>query len=235
MAVVRQEKNLVNEILTASGANITRLDTGQFSGTVTYWFEVVAKVASGTLTVGLHNETSNISTLTFTETSYTRKRVQFTGEIANCTVTLSGGTTPMVKAARIIVLQDTGANPLTKTETEISVGSRMSNTSTTYVALTNPKYYYHDASKWDGTVAAFFESVATSSSTKTASPVKLQRQTTPPNNWTDWTDVVTNDHLTTTPGRIRTAFTLTDTLSLVMTSCGGTSMVIVLRLTLTIF
>jgi len=128
---LRQEINIIDHIATAAGddPSIVQLDTTKYSGTATYYFEVVAQVASGTLTVALErNGTSTQdSTITVTETAFTRKRsvTAFTPPAGTTeyNINLANGTTPQVKSARILVFQDIGKAALTGTQTQFEIGN----------------------------------------------------------------------------------------------------------------
>ena len=156
---LRQEINIIDHIATASGddPSLIQLDTTKYSGTVTYYFEVVAKVSSGTLTVALErNGTSTQdSTISVTETSFTRKRsVSFTPPAGTTeyNINLANGTSPEVKAARIIVFQNIGKAALTSTQTQIELGNyEVAKSNTTDAALNSPKYWNYTEANWDGT------------------------------------------------------------------------------------
>ncbi len=159
-ASVRQEINIINGIVSAAGDDsaIVTLDTTGYSG-ATYYFEVVGKVDSGTLTTTLQrvNTATSDATISVTGTSYARSRSSSFSPPAGVTrynINLSGGTNPMIKAARIIVIQSS----LTATETQIEIGNRETGKSnTSNAALTNPKYWKYDSTKWDGTMTAYAE------------------------------------------------------------------------------
>ena len=78
MPGIRQEINIIDTVVSATGADkaIVQLDTTQYSGPVTYYFETVAKVASGTLTLTLRRKgtSTDDATNSVTATSYTRQR-----------------------------------------------------------------------------------------------------------------------------------------------------------------
>ena len=157
--VIRREINIIDHIATASGddPSLVLLDTDNYSGTKTYYFEVVAKVSSGTLTVALERSgtATQDTTVTVTETDFTRKRgTAFTppaGE-TEYNINLSGGTSPEVKSARIIVIQNVGEEPMTATEAQIELGNyEVGKSNTTAAALNYPKYWKYDDDNWDGT------------------------------------------------------------------------------------
>src|SRR5690348_10135011 len=103
---IRQEVNLIDAVVTAAGDHnaLVQLDPTKYNGTVTAYLEVVAKVASGTLTVALQavGSASNTASCSVTSTSYSRVRSSSFSLPASATeyqVNLSGGTTPSVQAA----------------------------------------------------------------------------------------------------------------------------------------
>ncbi|MBI1998887.1 MAG: hypothetical protein HYS73_00950 [Parcubacteria group bacterium] len=152
---IRQEINIIDAIVTASGDDsaIIQLDTTQYSG-ATYYFETVAQVDSGTLTVALErvDTATQDATISVTATAYFRQRTVFTPPAATQTeynINLANGTAPKVKAARIIIAQS--ADPLSLTQTQIEIGNaETGKTNTATEALTSPKYWFYDSSLWDG-------------------------------------------------------------------------------------
>ena len=153
---IRQEINFTNRIISADSSAIVAMDASDYNG-ATFYFEVVAKVASGTLTVGCWDVTlgSNKTTVSVTDTSYTVYRsASFTPTAGARTyiVDVSGGTTLLIKSARIIILQD--AEAITATQTQIEMGDYEVNTSlaaTTILPIAEPKYWKYESAKWDPT------------------------------------------------------------------------------------
>lgn len=163
---IRQEINIVDALVSTSGDNeaLIELDTSMYSGTVAYYFEVVGKVDSGTLTVALERSGTSTqdATIAFTETSFTRKRsTAFTppGGATEYNINLASGTNPQVKSARIIIIQTIPeTSTLTSTQTQIEIGNLETTKSNTAPApLNSPKYWYFDENKWDGAVTAVAE------------------------------------------------------------------------------
>jgi hypothetical protein len=115
----------------------------------------------------------------------------------------AGSTAATIKFARIIIIQDTGSNPLTSCETQIEIGSQSAVTAITIPTgatasnQTNPKYWYYDSAKWDGTLAFYFEAVAGTPTSKSAATVQLQVADGTGDGFTGWSNV-TNGTLTTT-------------------------------------
>ena len=160
---IRQEINIIDQIVTTSGDHpaIVQLDTTKYNGTVTYYFEVVGQVASGTLTAALEriNTSTQDATVTITETSPTRKRsTAFTPPAGQTeyNLNLSGGTSPSVKSAKIIVIQSNVG--ITSTQSQIEIGNHETNkTNTTDSALTSPKYWTYTSTNWNPTPEFYAE------------------------------------------------------------------------------
>ena len=153
---IRQEINFINRIISADSSAIVAMDASDYNG-ATFYFEVVAKVASGTLTVGCWDVAlgSNKTTVSVTATSYTIYRsTAFTPTAGARTyiVDVSGGTTPLIKSARIVILQD--AEAITATQTQIEMGDYEVNTSLTAITILPidfPKYWKYESAKWTPT------------------------------------------------------------------------------------
>lgn len=176
----RQEINIIDATVTATGdhAAIVRLDTNAYTG-ATFYFETVANVVSGTLTVALERAgtATQDSTISVTATSYTRQRsTAFTppSGVTYYNINLdTGASGPSVQAARIIILQS--ADPLTLTQTQIEIGNEETGkTNTATAALSNPKYWKYTASLWDGSptfsAQASFKHIQVASSTTYSTP-----------------------------------------------------------------
>lgn len=159
---VRQEINIICDVITADSEGRVQLDASMYSGSVTFYFEVVAKVAGSTLTVGLWDvgDAGNEVTLSFTETSFTRKRSSsFIPSAGTRTyyVDVSGGTSPEVKSARIIILQDcTSDGDLYYTASYFEVGNDELTTATSQGPMTYPKYWKYESAKWEGNELFYF-------------------------------------------------------------------------------
>lgn len=172
---MRQEINILDEYLGAptaayaTSSAIINLDTTEYSGTVSYYLEVVASSSSALFTnFYLRNLAGQtIATLNPSlTTSYNLYRsASFTPTAgANDYVLVVGnesGATKGVKAARIVILQSfagTANSAATSTETHIEIGN-----SETYASaqatttFASPKYWYYDSTKWDGTTTFYAE------------------------------------------------------------------------------
>lgn len=151
---IRQEVNLINGIVNTGGtdAAIVNLDTTKYNGAA-YYFEVIAKVTSGTTTINLSTGNTNTVGIGVSDTSFVRVRQAFTPESGSFDYRLNlvNGTSPQVKAARVVIIQN--AAYLTDTQTQIEIGNlEIGLTMGTTQPLNSPKYWKYDSSLWDGTV-----------------------------------------------------------------------------------
>ncbi|TSD02457.1 MAG: Uncharacterized protein Athens071424_53 [Parcubacteria group bacterium Athens0714_24] len=219
MAIIRQEINILCGTMTAdedSSAQI-QIDTTQYSGSCLYYFEVVGKRASGTCTVTLHDAAHTVmATCSVTGTADALVRSSSftpTSGAAVYHVNVAGGsTTPVIKAARIVIIQT--STPITATETQIEIGSAFNTISTTGGAPTKPKYWKYTSANWDGTLTVYFEAVLYSPSSKSNASVILQVADGTGDGFTGWADVTNGTVSTsaTTATRVRgtSAITLVD-------------------------
>src|SRR3989338_2477892 len=160
---VRQEINITDAYLgAASGSHATssaivNIDTTKYSD-ATYYFEAVASTTSSfAATIYLKNATTfatvatiNIPTNT---TTYTRLRSDaFTPTTGAADYVVVMGNEAVHKGAiatRVVILQAS----LTRTQTQIEIGNHETGkTNTATAALSQPKYWYFDSTKWDGTL-----------------------------------------------------------------------------------
>ncbi len=136
---------LIDASITASSSNLVVIASTDYPNG-TFYFEIVGKVTSGTMTVSLRRNgtTTDDATLSFTETAFTRKRVSFTAGGFSYFIFISGGTGPVVNIGRVPILQSNSTTP-TKTRCNFSVGNQeLSKNNTAAAALTNPKYLTWD-------------------------------------------------------------------------------------------
>lgn len=108
----------------------------------------VVEVSTNSTSYGRFRSGAGGNTCAFTTTQLS------TGDYTIRAKTSSG--TASVKSARIIIVQ-TSATTLTDTQAQIEVGNNQTTTGTSMGALTNPKYYRYDNSKFSGTKNAYFE------------------------------------------------------------------------------
>lgn len=228
---VRQEINLLNAVITASQSGArAQIDTTQFlAGTVAYYFEIVAKIASGTSTVTLRRNgtTTDDATISLTgSTTYIRFRSSsFTPPAGQTSyfINISGGTTPSIIAARVVVLvsDTTGIYGM---ETQIEIGNEeLAKTNTTAAALNNPKYFKYNAADWDGTITAYAEVVWSYTGTGNGT-IKIQKDGGSDNfTFADDTTIVSASSAAS-PTRTRVALTLTDGRNYRITTVDSSSM-----------
>ncbi len=173
---IRQEVNITNRYMEAasgayaSSSAIARINPSKYSGTSTYYFEVVAStsvsiasnvylkttagvtVATAVIPLGTTNPTLIRSTAFTPNSSATDYMVVIGNE---------SGATKSIKASRVVILQSfagTTDSAATSTQTQIEIGSYQtySNAQAT-TTFSAPKYWYYDSSKWDGTTTFYAE------------------------------------------------------------------------------
>jgi|GEM_PF-1440695 len=202
---VRQEVNIIDGTYSASGDSneIIRIDTTKYGGTLTYKFEIVAKVTSGTGTVTLHDSSNNIhATITVSGTTFAKlTEVCSTAPTTDTYhINLSGGTGLTVQAARLIILDDFGDGAdIDLIETQIEVGNNETGkTNTSSSPLSYPKYWQYTATNWAGN-NTFLAEVSYKVVTTGSVTVTLQKDAA--GDLSTWSDVVTivNAQTQTTP------------------------------------
>src|SRR3989304_106528 len=211
---IRQEINILDTTLTTnttSGVTTSvQLDTSKYNGTVTYYFEALAKNTnvSSSRTVLLSGGVTNPSlTIPANTTSYTLFRTTFTPDSTLNEYFVNGGEASgsdvTVKAARIIIIQN--ATPITKTETQIEIGNESNTLTTTDTPLTNPKYWKYTAANWNGTITAYFEGVFKTGTSKSAATMTLQVADGTGDGFTGWANVTDGavTTITTQTARVR--------------------------------
>jgi hypothetical protein len=220
-ATIRQEINIIDTSVTAGSGTTTtdvaivQLDTTQYSGTVTYYFEVVGcnTTGSGSCTYRLRRKgtTTDDSTVSFSTATNTLTRTRSTAFTppAGQTEYILAVTAPSLSAAkcvsaRIIVTQ-TDATSITSTETQIEIGNFETQSNASNIALASPKYWKYDSAKWDGTITAYAEVVYKRDSTMSSTSWFLQKSTDL-SSWSADTTLVSAS-TTTTVTRTRVAFT----------------------------
>ena len=218
---IRQEINIIDAVITATSTGaIVQLDTTQYTAP-TYYFEVVAKVTSGTGQVSLTRyiqsngvATTTDKTIAVTATSYTRVRSTSFSPVAgqtNYVVGVSGGVGTTVIAARIIIL-DTSTT-ITATETQIEIGAEATGlTATSTTALISPKYWKYNSANWD--TSTIFYGEASYKSTSGSTTVVLQEDNGSFASWDDIALIVNQGTATSTGTRGRSSsFTPTNGLN----------------------
>lgn len=214
-AQIRQEINITDAILTSTGGTraiskeVVQMDTTQYNGTVTYYFEVLARATNTTnalaelLNSGGTAQTS-VSITTADSTYRLYRSASFTPSAATqdyeTAIGSTVGSTVDVKASRIIVIQN--ATTLTNTETQIEIGNASATTTTTDTALTNPKYWQYTGANWNGTITAYFESTFLTGTSKSAATMTLQTSSDPITAPT-WSNVASSAVTTTSTTAVR--------------------------------
>jgi hypothetical protein len=178
---VRQEVNLIDNIygsLNSGGVHtppIAFVDPSMYSGTVTAYFEVVAKnLDVGAREIELYMDDQpnaqlngssekalwiNGSTTAWTRlrsTSFTLSTTNFYKYLYIQTST-GGDNNIQVKSARIIILQNCGTDDLYYTVSQFEIGNdELTTTETANQPLTYPKYWKYESAKWEGNELFYF-------------------------------------------------------------------------------
>lgn len=217
---IRQEINLLDATYSKTDSIITsdefsQLDASKYSGTVSYYFEVVGSASSGSsgnIHLRRHGTTTDDATIAISNlgTSSTRYRsAAFTApgsptEYSVHADAAGSGKTLTLKAARIIIIQT--SSPMTSTETQLEIGSyAIAQTNTDERALPSPKYWTYKAGAWDNN-PTFYAEVSYKTLNSTAA-VWLQEDDGAYGAWNDKIVIAQDD---TSPVRTRTAFTPVD-------------------------
>lgn len=211
---IRQEINILDGTLAVSSTSnaIVQLNTAQYSGTVSYYFEVVT---------GSSSASTDTVTLTRKGTSTNDASISLAGTGANTRVRSSSfappsstqteyvvksGANHTIKAARIIVVQT--SKPMTYTETQIEIGDQetgLTNTNSSTAQLNSPKYWTYTSANWDGATSFYAEATKTQSSNQTQVTLVLEGDDGTFNNWGEVARIVNHD-TTLTATRFRTSF-----------------------------
>lgn len=180
-----------------------------YDATVTVFFEAVLSSSAGTATLELFDSAStSITTVTTTSTTPVRVRSAdiFSSLVDGRTFRIrlkstGTGDTATLYAARLIITQN---GTITKTETVFSFGQSDTTTNTSYEDDGNKLQYYYDSSKFDGTIAMYFEAYI---SNQTAGQIAYAQLSDAANNAVASSEVTNN---TTTDTAVRSgAITLT--------------------------
>src|SRR3990167_4179672 len=222
-AQIREEKNILDHNIEAAAADttsneITPLDTTQYNGTVTYYFEVLcSKTAGDSVTISLRRSGTSTDDATIASASIPTtlglvRSAAFTPPAGATSyrvfVDYTSGTGAVVKAARIVIIQN--ATTLTNTETQIEIGNyNLARTAEVATILVNPKYWKYDASKWDGTKTFYAEAVYDSGDMDTISVFIYESADILAPSWASVATIVSAAE-TTVATRTRVAFTPVD-------------------------
>ena len=211
MAQIRQE-------ITVAGTggilgSIAQLDTTQYSGTVTYYFEAVmsGQGIGGDVVLRRFGTTTDDATITYLAADVNKRRrsSSFTPPAGQTQYIIAIPTgSGALKAGRIIIIQN--GSPITSTETQIEIGSReVSRTNTASTPLTYPQYWLYTAANWSGTKVFYGETTYSVATSKLTCTIKLQEDDGSFGSWADKVTIV-NAGNSTAYARIRATFTPTD-------------------------
>lgn len=215
--IIRQEINIIDGVA-GGGSGIVlgadgyvQLDTTQYVNP-TYYFETNISTSAGGSTITLRRLGTTTDDASVSGTPAILVRSSSFSPPAGQTVygIFSSNTTVRVSAARIIVIDNTST--LTKTETQIEVGNKVTNLGNTTPAavITNPKYWTYTSANWDATVTFYAEVTYSTSTTQTAT-ISLQEDDGSFGGWAD-IKVIVSAVSNTSPTRTRsTSFTPTAT------------------------
>lgn len=210
---IRHEINIFNRprSLSAGDYETVLLDTTKYSGTCTFYLEVY--VTSATTTCSLRRAGTSTDDVTISSASAGTlvRSSSFTPPTGTTAYICYNTGTGFVKAARIIIIQDTGSAPLTASESQIEIGNyETGKSNTTIAALTAPKYYKHTAANWNGTLTSYSEVVYVGTGSMYLQTFRLQKSLDL-STWTDVVTIVNAAATSTTMARTRSAsFTLED-------------------------
>lgn len=228
MAKLRHEINILGAVLdnTASSGSpaLVQIDTTKYSGSVSYYFEIVYKNTSAStddtltlkdLTGGDVDVTGSSITMLKNTSTYTRARssamtlTSGAREYHTSRITVAAAT---VASAKVIVIQDTGSDPVTSTESQFEIGGQQSSLSLSVVPLTNPKYWTYTAADWDGTKTFYAEVCYIADSNMSPVTVRLEEDNGSFASWTTKVTIVNGGTYTAfnPASRVRVAFTPTD-------------------------
>lgn len=211
------------------GNEIVQLDTTQYSGTVTYYFEIVASSGTTATNVTLRRlgtATDDATIPVTTSSGKTRYRsAAFTPPAGQTEYFVSkssnNSNSAAVVAARIIMIQN--STTLTSTETQIEIGNNeTAKINTVAAALTNAKYWTYTAANWDGTLS-FYTEVVWATSAKNTTTITLQEDDGSFASWTDKVTIVSAGTGTVTRTRVAFGFSPTDGRHYRISALGSTS------------
>ena len=212
-AQIRTELNILDHALVGAltSNEFVQLDTTQYNGTVTYYFEIVAAISSGSAAVTLRDkgDSSDDASITVTGATQTLYRsTAFTPTAGQTNYAVVSAANITVKSARIIVIQN--ATTLTNTETQIEIGNyNLDRTTESAIALVNPKYWLYTAANWDGTKTFYAEAVYNSGDMDTITVGIYESSSITAPSWSLNATIV-SAATTTVPTRTRVAFTPVD-------------------------
>lgn len=149
---------------TNNALGLVYFNSSEYSGATVY-FEAIARCdacsgGNAQMSVSLYSASGASQQTLFTSSStYTRLRsgsiVIPEGEYTVRFKLDADSGTAYLKAARLVIVQN--SNPITDTVTHIELGGYDSTTNTSATSLTSPKYYRYDDQVYSGNVSSYFE------------------------------------------------------------------------------
>lgn len=224
MAKIRHEINLLNSSVAGSTSPVNASERisftrSRFNGNLTIFFEIVANNTSSSL-VGSVRLANNNTTITEVPTisvpistsSYTIYRSDANQLPDNNDIhvqILSNSTGTTVSAARIVIIQDTGADPIIKSEDQYEIFHQLLDDITTSTpmgaAADVSNYWFYNSSAYDGTVSFEVEAVHVVSNSMYGVTIILQEDDTCARVWTNFATIV-SESVATTVTRSRISF-----------------------------
>lgn len=223
-AQIRQEINILDHLFSSgTGFSLSNersyVDTTQYNGTVTAYFEIVANNTNPTTasnvqleevvsrdTMATQSVPANTGYTLYRTSSFTLKSGGFAYNVNVNGTAIAAQVN--VKSARIVIIQND--TTLTNTETQIEIGNyNLTRTAEAATILTNPKYWLYTAANWDGTKTFYAEAVYDSGDMDTITVAIYTSASITAPSWSSAATIV-SAATTTVPTRTRVAFTPVD-------------------------
>lgn len=203
----------------ADGSWVTQLDAPKFDGTVSYFFEALVSGAAGntgSIRMRRRGTTTDDAIITGPTTATLQLlRVPFTAQTTAFDYIVrnnaDGVRSQTIKAARIIAIQDVGSGFLTSSRSQYEIGSDERAVTVSAISVlqkqTFAKYWYYDATNYDGALSFFAEVSYLVSSTTGLKTIVLQEadSTEPSATWNTVVTILNAATGSTTAVRVRSA------------------------------
>jgi hypothetical protein len=225
MAKLRHEVNLLNSSKTGDGdpvqiaPELSFIKESRYSGSISYYFEFVARNtavsqgivyfnAGGASSVGNIVPASTVNPTLFRYLITHATILSDLSTIGECGVRLNSAiSTLTVYAARLIIIQDTGSDPITNSEDQYEIGANETGKiNTVAIPLSAPKYWFYEEDAYDGDTSFEAEVVYGSSNNMSTRTITLQEDNGCFAGWKD-NVIIVNAGTATTPTRVRVSFT----------------------------
>lgn len=218
--IIRHEINLLNGTLVntstssfALASELNLFDTSKYSGTLAYYVEVVATNTSTSQCGFSYNQIGGTTgfiaanTSTFTLFRSTAGTATNSDGVIRISPLGSAGTVT-IKAARLVIIQDTGTDSLTASESQYEIGNRETaitvTTTNTLQPLSAPKYWKYNAANFDGTLNFYAECTYLVSST-TGNKTIVVQESSDLSTWATAATMLSVATGSTTAARVRSA------------------------------